>query len=138
MCQPCRRIEPQRALKPARQPRFSKARGSTAARGYGGMHQWQRAQALAAFTPGDPCGRCRRPMLADDPLDLDHTDDRSAYIGLTHRWCNRSHKPEGTARPEEGRQRQCVICGVSYRAKHRTQRACSRSCGVEVKRMNAA
>lgn len=139
-CWDCRRIEPQRAtsaVPKTRRPRAVEPRGTTAVRGYGREHQVQRAMALEAFQPGDPCARCRRPMLAGDPLELDHTPDRSGYLGLSHSWCNRSHRAEGTTRPET-RQRSCAICGSPFRARAATQRACSRPCGVEWRRRNAA
>nr|PZN17672.1 MAG: hypothetical protein DIU80_24105 [Chloroflexota bacterium] len=63
--------------------------GSTTARGYGYQHQRARVRALAALVPGTPCPRCGQPMYRDQPLDLDHTDDRTGYRGLAHRSCNR-------------------------------------------------
>lgn len=143
MCHPCRRIEPQRASKGSapktRRPRAVRPSGATSLRGYGTEHQYQRAVALQAFVPGEPCARCREPMLAADPLDLDHTEDRDGYLGLSHRWCNRSHKPNGTPRSEVfERRRSCVICDSEYRASYREQRACNRVCGVAWKKLNAA
>ena len=58
-------------------------------RGYDWRHKQARKQHLAAFTPGQPCTRCRLPILAP-PVDLDHTDDRTSYLGLAHRSCNRA------------------------------------------------
>jgi hypothetical protein len=50
-----------------------------------------RAAAIAAMRPTDPCTRCGRPLGADPRvLDLDHTDDRTAYAGLAHQSCNRA------------------------------------------------
>lgn len=66
------------------------ARGLTTQRGYGASHQSARRDALRHFKDGDPCARCHQPMHPDQPLDLDHTDDRTAYTGLAHRSCNRS------------------------------------------------
>jgi hypothetical protein len=34
--------------------------------------------------------RCGRPILPGQPWDLDHSDDRVAYLGAAHRRCNRS------------------------------------------------
>lgn len=64
---------------------------TTTARGYGYTHQKARAQAVAAYQPGDPCSRCGRTMWGDPSgLDYDHNDDRTGYRGLAHRHCNRS------------------------------------------------
>lgn len=133
MCLPCRRINPQRAPKTTppktRRPRATEPQGSAHRRGYGRDHQVERLVALANYTPGDPCSRCKTEMLASDPLDLDHTDQRDGYLGLAHSWCNRSHKPEGTTRPEM-RHRPCVMCGTVFRARVDNQRCCSRACAA--------
>jgi phage FluMu protein Com len=133
MCQPCRRVSPQRAPKgsipTSRRPRPTEPRGSAHRRGYGRDHQVERLIALENFTPGDRCPRCKTAMLAEDPLDLDHTDQRDGYLGLAHSWCNRSHKPEGTTRPEQ-RRRPCLMCGAVFRARLDTQRCCSRTCAT--------
>lgn len=63
----------------------------TTERGYGMTHQQRRANALAALTPGAACPRCGEPLWPDSqPLDLDHSDDRRGYLGLSHATCNRS------------------------------------------------
>lgn len=56
-----------------------------------GPHKTRRKRALAdlARRPGQPCARCGRPMFVTQLLDLDHTDDRTGYLGLSHRSCNR-------------------------------------------------
>jgi hypothetical protein len=56
-----------------------------------GPHKTARKQALAALarSPGQPCARCGMPMYPGMKLDLDHTDDRTGYIGLSHASCNR-------------------------------------------------
>lgn len=56
---------------------------------YGGEHQAVR-RANLPYAYGAPCGRCGRPMLAGQPLDLDHNDDRVGYRGFAHARCNRS------------------------------------------------
>lgn len=61
--------------------------GSTTARGYGARHQAIRRQLLPRAI-GTPCSRCGQPMLAGQPLHLDHSDDRKSYIGFSHAECN--------------------------------------------------
>ncbi len=66
-------------------------KGTTGERGYGYAHQRARRQALAAMVDEQPCVRCGEPMYHWQLLDLDHADDdRSVYLGLAHRGCNRS------------------------------------------------
>jgi hypothetical protein len=36
------------------------------------------------------CTRCGRQIEPGQLWDLDHTDDRSGYLGPAHRSCNRS------------------------------------------------
>jgi hypothetical protein len=56
---------------------------------YGHAHRQARA-ALGDVT-GQPCVRCARPILRDEPWDLDHSDDGSGqYLGPAHRACNRA------------------------------------------------
>ncbi len=62
--------------------------GSTKARGYDADHKKRRAAALAAMPEGAPCARCGRPMYSWMRLHLDHADDRSSYLGLSHSSCN--------------------------------------------------
>lgn len=65
--------------------------GSTTARGYGATHTAERAKWAAVVEAGKAeCARCHRPIMADDPWDLDHNDDRTGYIGPSHATCNRS------------------------------------------------
>lgn len=64
---------------------------SAAARGYDYEHVKLGRAARAALVPGTPCPRCGEPMTPDQALDLDHTDDRQGYLGLSHASCNRSH-----------------------------------------------
>lgn len=63
-------------------------RANTTARGYGWTHQQHRAAELANYTPGPPCTRCGNPILPDQPVQDDHTDDRTGYLGLAHARCN--------------------------------------------------
>lgn len=76
-----------------RAPRVSTPRVqlSREARGYGADHKRARRQAIAALHDGQPCHRCGQPMWRSqvDLLDLDHNADRTGYLGLAHRACNR-------------------------------------------------
>ena len=64
---------------------------TTTQRGYGWHHQQARAKAIKQMPDGQPCTRCHQPMYRHEArlLDLDHTEDRTAYRGLAHRSCNR-------------------------------------------------
>lgn len=64
------------------------SKGSTTERGYGYTHQELR-RTLLPYAYGQPCPRCGETMRPGQPLDLDHTEDRSAYTGMAHRSCNR-------------------------------------------------
>jgi hypothetical protein len=35
------------------------------------------------------CARCGQPIAAAEPFDLDHSPDRSSYLGVSHSSCNR-------------------------------------------------
>ena len=74
---------------------------TTDARGYGAAHQAKRARLLAAAY-GQPCTRCGRPMLPGQPLDLDHTDNRTGYRGFSHRSCNQQAGGRKGARRSAG------------------------------------
>lgn len=58
-------------------------------------HKQRRRELLAAFTDGDPCPRCTRPMRHWQPLDADHIAQPHALHphalpdALSHRSCNR-------------------------------------------------
>jgi hypothetical protein len=70
--------------------------GVTAARGYGREHQRLRAWWQVQIDAGGV--RCSRPecpfpgrvVLPGMLWDLDHSDDRSGYLGPAHRRCNRA------------------------------------------------
>lgn len=65
-------------------------RQSTTARGYGVAHQAERKRWETVVKQGDAvCTRCQKPLAPDDPFDLDHTDDRTGYLGAAHVSCNR-------------------------------------------------
>lgn len=58
-------------------------------RGYDRSHRAIRQAGLPAAY-GTPCARCGETMLEGQNLDLDHTDDRTGYLGFSHRACNRA------------------------------------------------
>jgi len=133
-CLPCRRrLRELRRLKPKppKPPRSPRpARGNTSARGYGTYHQRLRRYLISIFEPGQPCPRCGGPILAGEPVDLDHTDDRSGYLGLSHAWCNR-----GALDGPRPRVTSCPVCGAYVARSGR--KTCSRACGWELRRRAA-
>lgn len=62
-------------------------RGTTTERGYGAEHQQLRAD-MQGTVIGQPCARCGHMILPTDTWHLDHTDDRSGYLGPSHARCN--------------------------------------------------
>lgn len=63
---------------------------STTARGYGWHHQKLRKRLEPKVRAGKClCERCGKPILPGQLWDLDHTDDRTGYLGPSHRQCNR-------------------------------------------------
>lgn len=79
-------------------------RANTTVRGYGWEHQKVRDEAMRTLI-GTPCTRCGEPVLAGQALALDHTDDRTGYLGLAHRHCNNvagSRKRRGRGTPSRG------------------------------------
>jgi hypothetical protein len=78
------------------------------------------------------CARCGDPMVTTEPLDLDHNDDRTGYLGLSHRSCNRGSKRRVEPLPP----RSCPVCGGHKPSSK--QATCSRTCGWEWRRLNAA
>lgn len=67
-----------------------------AARGYGRDHRRLRKKVAQAVALGAAtCARCGGAISPSDPWDLDHTDDRSGYLGPSHASCNRGKRPAG-------------------------------------------
>jgi hypothetical protein len=65
-------------------------RGSRQQRGYDAQHDALRAQLVAALDPWAPCPRCGHALGPDAALlDLMHNDQRTGWLGLGHRRCNR-------------------------------------------------
>jgi hypothetical protein len=67
------------------------SQGKTVARGYGAEHKRLRRRWAREVAEGEVrCSRCRGVIWADEPWDLDHTPDRTGYLGPSHRHCNRA------------------------------------------------
>jgi hypothetical protein len=68
-----------------------RARGSRQQRGYDAQHDQLRAHLVAALDPWQPCPRCGHALGPDAHLlDLMHNDQRTGWLGLGHRACNRA------------------------------------------------
>ena len=64
--------------------------GSTRLRGYGYEHEKKRAALEPIVLAGGvACARCGQAILPHQAWDLDHSPDRTAYLGPSHVWCNR-------------------------------------------------
>ena len=73
-------------------------RGSTVDRGYGADHVAERLRAAELVRGGSAyCVRCGGELSPDEPFDLDHSEDRTTWIGASHRACNRSASRGGAA-----------------------------------------
>jgi hypothetical protein len=71
-----------------------RARGTRQQRGYTAEHDQLRAHLVAALDPWAPCPRCGHALGPNAALlDLMHNDDRTAWLGLGHRRCNRDVSP---------------------------------------------
>ncbi|TFI01667.1 hypothetical protein E4A49_01100 [Micrococcus lylae] len=65
-------------------------RATTTSRGYGASHQRMREKYKPLVESGQAlCARCQEPIAPGALWELDHSDDRSEYIGPSHRTCNR-------------------------------------------------
>lgn len=70
------------------------ARGTREQRGYGMAHKRLRKRWLPIVAKGQTqCARCLKRISPLEPWHLDHTDDRSGYLGPSHVACNTSHRP---------------------------------------------
>lgn len=64
---------------------------STTERGYGYAHKKLRKEWVALVEQGGVhCARCSKPIEPGSPFDLDHNEDRTGYIGVSCRPCNRA------------------------------------------------
>ena len=76
---------------PTHQREAETRRGSRQQRGYGSEHDAERkrwAKVIARMPV--PCARCHEPIMAGMDWALDHTDDRTDYLGPSHAFCNNS------------------------------------------------
>lgn len=67
-------------------------KASSTARGYGATHRAERAKWIPKVKAGGvKCSRCDQPIdPSDTDWQLDHTDDRTGYLGPAHALCNQS------------------------------------------------
>jgi hypothetical protein len=71
-----------------------KARGTRQQRGYDLAHDHLRARWARKVATGQvSCARCHKRISPLEPWHLDHTDDRTAYLGPSHEACNVGHRP---------------------------------------------
>ena len=58
-------------------------------RGYGSTHDARRRQVKPLVDSGNAvCSRCGNPISPREQWHLDHTDDRTGYLGVAHAYCN--------------------------------------------------
>jgi hypothetical protein len=70
---------------------YEQRRGTRQQRGYDAQHDAMRRRLAPLVATGTVrCWRCRELITRDEPWDLGHTDDRTAYAGAEHTDCNRS------------------------------------------------
>lgn len=89
----------------------------TAARGYGGSHQKERARwAVILRQRGQlSCARgCGRVIVPGDRWHLDHSDDRTHYIGPSCVRCNTSAGGLKAARNRRGRRLAVAISRLRW------------------------
>lgn len=51
---------------------------------------------------GATCARCHLPIAPDAPFDLDHNEDRTGYLGPSHRSCNRATMTHAKQKADTG------------------------------------
>jgi hypothetical protein len=63
---------------------------TTVQRGYGAQHKAERARWAPLVEAGQAvCVRCGLPIQPGSQWHLDHTEDRTGYLGVSHARCNR-------------------------------------------------
>lgn len=71
-----------------------RARGKRQERGYDAAHDRLRARWARKVATGQvDCARCHKRISPLEEWHLDHTDDRTGYLGPSHAYCNTSHAP---------------------------------------------
>jgi hypothetical protein len=85
-------------------------------RGYGAAHKAFRLRYLRAIESGNVvlCARCSRRILPGTPFDLDHTPDRSSYLGPSHRTCNRRQGGRNGAAVTRSRRAVAAAAGPTH------------------------
>jgi len=64
-------------------------RPSRQERGYGAEHERERKRWAPIVAKGKvKCARCNKPIRKGQNWHLDHSDDRSGYLGPAHEKCN--------------------------------------------------
>jgi hypothetical protein len=90
-----RHFSPRNRLEATEMP----SKGKTKARGYGAKHKRLREMYARQVAAGIAnCSRCGTAIDPWEPFDLDHTDDRTGYLGPSHRKCNRQTSTHRAAR----------------------------------------
>ena len=70
-------------------------RGSRQQRGYDAAHDAERQRWAPLVDAGQvSCARCGAPIPPGTAWDLDHTDDRTGYLGPSHAGCNRDWRSQ--------------------------------------------
>jgi len=65
------------------------ARGSRHDRGYSADHVRERERWQPKVERGEVnCARCGQPIPADAEWALDHNEERTGYLGPSHKFCN--------------------------------------------------
>lgn len=71
-------------------------RGSRQSRGYDRAHELKREWWMPRVASGKvKCSRCHTRISPLEPWHLDHTDDRTGYLGPSHVACNTSAPRSG-------------------------------------------
>lgn len=69
-------------------------RGTRQERGYDRAHELLRKTWVPKVAQGGVlCARCHQRISPLEDWHLDHTDDRTGYLGPSHVACNTSHRP---------------------------------------------
>lgn len=74
---------------PDDQAAHERRRGTRQQRGYGRSHEHERRRWIPRVGQGQVrCARCSQLILLGQDWALDHTDDRTGYLGPSHAACN--------------------------------------------------